>query len=76
MIEDRNNDWDLETIQVFNPEFKVGDTGVGRSSYRDWMVHWRDETTLLIAPMYAPDNWRPAHIYGIGGFEASADLSG
>jgi hypothetical protein len=68
MIEASNNDYDLETITVTDP-FLVGDTRPGRAAFRDWMVHWRDETTVMIAPKEHPDAWRSAHIYGRGGSE-------
>ena len=63
MIEELNNDYDLESIEVRGP-FAIGDTKPGRGGYReDWRVRWRDETTLMIAPNHAPDEWRPADIY-------------
>jgi hypothetical protein len=68
MIEPSNNDYDLETITVTDP-FEIGDTRPGRAAFRDWQVHWRDETTLMIAPQEHPDAWRPAHIYELGGLE-------
>ena len=70
MIEANNNDYGLETIQVFSADpFAVGHTLPGRAAFRDWLVHRRDATTLLIAPIDKPDDWRPAHIYSQGGTE-------
>ena len=69
-IEPFDNDHDLETLEVATPgRFAVGDTMKGRAAFRDWLVHFRDPTTLLIAPIDRPDEWRPAHIYGRGGSE-------
>ena len=62
MIEELNNDYDLETIEVRGP-FAVGDTGVFQHYDAKWRVRWRDETTLMIAPERSPEVWRPAHIY-------------
>jgi hypothetical protein len=63
MIEALNNDYDLDVITIAEP-FALGDTKVGRGCGRWWLAHWRDETTLMIAPEHTPDAWRPAHIYG------------
>jgi hypothetical protein len=66
MIETTNNDYDLDIITITDP-FVIGDTKVADRFDRRWLAHWRDETTLTIAPDYAPDAWRPAHIYKRGG---------
>lgn len=67
-IEANNNDWDLETVQVITPgDFNVGDTLPGLAAQRPWLVHFRDETTLLLAPLDRPTEWSPAHIYRRGG---------
>jgi hypothetical protein len=69
-IEPLNNDYDLESIEINTPgPFNVGDTMKGRACFADWLVHFRDPTTLLIAPIEQPDEWRPAHIYSRGGTE-------
>ena len=68
MIEELNNDYDLDSIEVPDP-FAVGDTKAVWIYDRKWLVRWRDETTLMIAPDHAPDAWRPAHIYARGGCE-------
>ena len=54
--------------EVRNP-FAAGDTKAAWIYDRKWLVRWRDETTLMIAPDHAPDAWRPAHIYARGGCE-------
>ena len=70
MIEDNNNAYDLETIQVATPgPFNVGDTLHGRASFGALAVHFRDETTLLIKPVDRRGDWVPCHIYARGGFE-------
>ena len=67
MIVAHNNDYDLETIEVAAAApFTVGHTLPGRECGRDWLVHYRDETTLLVAPVEHPDAWVPCHIYSRG----------
>ena len=65
MIEANNNAWNLAMVEIATPDmFAVGATLLGRSLANDWMVHWRDETTLLITPTPpSPPASRPAHIY-------------
>jgi hypothetical protein len=65
VIEENNNDYDLSLIEIDKDggEFQVGETRRGRANYRHWLVHFRDATTFLIAPVDRPDQWRPAHIY-------------
>jgi hypothetical protein len=64
MIFLQNNDYDLDSIEVWTKEpFLVGGTRMGRAADRSWVCHWRDETTLMIAPEDAPGAWKPAHVY-------------
>ena len=65
-----NNDHDLEYITVDTPgPFEVGDTLRGQAHSQNWLVHFHDRDTLLIAPLDRPHEWRQAHIYGRGGAE-------
>jgi hypothetical protein len=70
MIHPHNNDYDLESIEVWTKEpFPIGGTSIGRAADRNWLVHWVDESTLAIAPEDKPNAWSSAHIYGRGGSE-------
>lgn len=51
MIEAKNNVWVMEMVEISTAgRFLVGEILFGRSYSNDWWVHWRDETTLLVAP--------------------------
>lgn len=75
MIEALNNDYDLDLIEIQDP-FAVGDTKAAWAQDREWLVRWRDKTTLMVAPGHAPDEWRPAHIYARGGGESDGGQPG
>jgi hypothetical protein len=46
--------------------FAIGDTRTCKIDRREWLVHWRDETTLMLTPAYT-DDWLPEQICGYGG---------
>jgi len=46
--------------------FAIGDTRTCQINRREWRVHWRDETTLMLTPAYT-DDWLPEKICGYGG---------
>ena len=65
MIHPHNNNHNLESIEVSTKEpFAIGGTRIGRAADRNWLVHWVEEATLVIAPEHAPTAWTPAHVYG------------
>lgn len=68
MIHPHNNNHDLELIEVSSKElFAIGGTRIGRAADRNWLVHWVDEATLVIAPEHTPTAWTPAHVYSRSG---------
>ena len=68
IIHPHNNNHDLELIEVSSKElFAIGGTRIGRAADRNWLVHWVDEATLVIAPEHTPTAWTPAHVYSRSG---------
>ena len=57
-----NNAHGLNSVLMTSP-FRVGDTDGTTYNGKDWLVCWRDKTTLVIAPIHQPEDERPAHIY-------------
>jgi hypothetical protein len=64
MIYLQNNDYGLETLEIWTKEpLEIGSTRMARAADRNWVCHWLNETTLMIAPEHEPGAWKPAHVY-------------
>src|SRR5687768_3267269 len=64
-VEPLNNRWGLERIVVrsVSVPYAVGDAIPGRGAFANWLVLWRDPTTLMIATTDRPNDCYTAHVY-------------
>jgi hypothetical protein len=58
-----NTDQNPNSVAVPCP-FAICDTRTCTIAGRTWLAHWRDESTLMLTPDYAPVSLWPSRIYG------------
>ena len=63
MTQRAHTDQNPNSVAVPCP-FRIGDTRTCTVAGRAWLAHWRDETTLMLTPDYAPESLWPSRICG------------